>query len=94
MWSMKAFFVSENGKGIKRLSNGFYMYWPGVLETEKTRAGVVILGKKVKINNIGKERLINEKIISLNIKENNEEYSLIVVYCPIKDARKEKRNMK
>lgn len=85
--------TKRKGKGVKKLPNGYWMYWSGVEAEDNAGAGVALLVKEENMKNIKNEKYVNERILSVKIKEDkDEEYTLFVCYGPNDNARKEEKD--
>ncbi|KAK4871920.1 hypothetical protein RN001_016044 [Aquatica leii] len=67
--------TKRKGKGEMELNEGHWLYWSGVEQEEWGAKGVGLIVKADKVKNIREERYINERLLGLNIKIDNEEGS-------------------
>lgn len=85
--------TKKKEKGMTQLHNGYWMFWSGVEKQETAKGGVGIIVKEDKIKNVSQENLINERLMSIDIRIEGEEElcTLIVVYAPNDNASKEEK---
>ncbi|KAF2881930.1 hypothetical protein ILUMI_24245 [Ignelater luminosus] len=78
---------------LTKLTNGYWIYWFGVNTKENAKSGVALLKKDEKIRHVENEKMINGRLILINIKgKENEKYILVVRYGPNEDTRKEEKD--
>lgn len=70
------------------------MYWSGVKVEDNAKAGMSFIIKEDKIKYIQKKNFVNKRLLIIPMSEeaNKEECTIILVYSPNEDAKKETKD--
>lgn len=63
--------IKKKGRGMEELKDGYWLYWSGVETKERGAEGVGLVVKPENINNILKERYVNSRLMTLDVKCKN-----------------------
>jgi exonuclease III len=83
--------TKKKGQGWEILDDEYKLLYIGVSQKENARAGVGCLIHKDQEKNIINWKLINERIMQVDIKEEVGNISMIIVYGPNEDEKKEEK---
>lgn len=84
--------TKKKGQGCEIIKDGFVLLYSGVAMKERARAGVGFLIHKDMEESICEWKFVNERIMSLRVKEENNFVTLVAAYAPTEDETAEEKD--